>query len=57
MGIFGNYPAGIANLEAMSRARTKVIDEGMARQAHLRADPLLAKPISCGNGRIVNILV
>lgn len=58
MALFGDYTTqALANVQALSRARAKVIDEGMARQAKLRDDPTVTRPISGGSGQILNILV
>ena len=58
MALFGDYTnQALANVQALSRARAKVIDDGMAHQEKLRTDPVIPRPISGGNGQILNILV
>lgn len=58
MGVFGNYEnQALANVQALSRARAKVIDQGFAAREKQRTDPVIPRPISGGNGQILNILV
>lgn len=56
MGIFVERYNALGNMQALSRARSKVIDDGMARQAKLHSDPIIPRPIFTGSGRL-NILV
>jgi len=50
---------GLANVEALSRARARVIDQAMKTMDHLQNDPVVTRPISLaeGAGKIINILV
>ena len=58
MGLFGDYTnQALANVRALSEARAKVIDQGFAAREKRQSDPVIPRPISGGNGQIVNILV
>ena len=58
MGVFGNYDnQALPNLLALQAARAKVINTAQEIQEKLRSNPAIPRPISGGNGKIINILV
>ena len=57
MFVPGVYNTPSQNMEAALKARLAVLDSARNVQARLRDDPVVLRPITGGNGRIINIHV
>ena len=57
MFVPGVYNTPSQNMDAVRQARLAVLDSARNVQARLRDDPVVLRPITGGNGRIINIHV